>query len=108
MDKLDPHKKDVHNGTEIVAKKKAEYKFLGAGSRPHRGMHLWALDIENAKVYRVPIILKDEAIDITKLKEKSKGETSNYKVTINPNHPTVWAINVANAMKKFIKIKIKV
>lgn len=102
MDKLDPHKKDIHVGTEIVAKKKAEYKYLGAGKRPYRGMHLWALDLDEAVVYMVPIIQK-ELLDITKMEEVATS-----KVTINPNHPTVWAINAANAMKKFMKLKFRV
>lgn len=110
MDKLDPHKKDTHSGTEIVAKKKAEYKYLGAGKRPHRGMDLWALDLEKAIVYKVPIIPKEEIMwpkdGKARMSEKEIVATS--KVTINPNHPTVWAINVANAMKKFMKLKFQV
>ncbi len=101
MDRLDPKLEDKHSGTEIVSKKKAEYKFLGKGKRPFRGMHLWGLDLDKGIVYKIPIV-KRQQIDLT------KKETSTSKTTINPNHPTVWAINAPNAMKKFVNLKFKV
>lgn len=102
MDSFDPLKSAVHSGTEIVAKKKAEYKFLGAGNKPHRGMFLYALDKEKGVVYNIPIVPKEE-IMFPKYPNKKEKMAATARVHMNPDHPAVWKINPANAVKYFEK-----
>lgn len=102
MDRLDPKQGDKFlNKQEIQAEKQAEVKFLGAGRKPHAGMKLWALDKEKLEVYEVIILTKK----VLKMDGKEKGT---HKATVNPQHPTVWAMNGKNALKKFMKLKFRV
>lgn len=102
MDSLDPLKSPIHSGTEIVAKKKAEYRFLGAGRRPHRNMFLYALDKEKGEVYHIPVVPKEEIMFPKNPKGKEKMH-STARVNLNANHPAVWKINAKNALKYFEK-----
>lgn len=101
MDKLDAAKQEHHAGTEIVAKKKLESKFLGAGKKPFKGAILWGLDKEKLEVYPIKLVSKK----VLKLDGKEQGT---HKVHVNPAHPLVWAINKKNALKKFMKLKFTV
>lgn len=102
MDRLDPKQPDKKlNKQEIQAEKQAEYKFVGAGRRPHKGMLLFALDLEKLEVYEVKVLTK-MTLD---LKGKEQGT---FMATINQKHPMVWALHKKSALKKFLKIKLKV
>ena len=102
MDRLDPKQKDVHlDKQEIQSEKQAEYKFIGAGKKPHAGMKLFALDIKKLEVYEVKILTK------TTLDMKGK-EQGTFMATVNQEHPLLWAINAKSALKKFLKVKFKV
>lgn len=102
MDNLDPTKVAIHSGTEIVAKKKKEYKFLGAGRKPHRGMLLYALDLDKGEIYNIPVVPKEE-IMFPKHPTVKEKLAATARVHMNPNHPAVWKINPANAVKYFEK-----
>lgn len=108
MDELSGHDKEKHQGTEVLAKQKQEYKFLGAGRRPHAGMVLFALDMDKAEVYRVKIT--DEEIFELALgsKDQQLSSKAHKKAHINPLHPMLWAINDENALRKFKKLKFRV
>ena len=107
MDRLDPKQKDRHDGTELVAKKKLESKFLGAGRKPFKNARLWALDIDNANIYEVNLVSK-KSHKVSGLGSKATIESAKHTVHVNPDHQLVWASNRKNAVKKFMKIKIKV
>ncbi len=99
MDKLE---KEVHNGTELVAKKKIDRKFLGAGRKPYKNAKLWGLDMESKEIYEIEIQTKKV------IKFNDGIEEGTHKVYINPDHPSVWALNKRVALKKFLKIKYKI
>jgi len=108
MKELDGHNKEVHVGTEIVAKKKLESKFLGAGRRPFKNAILYALDKDTYEIYEVKIeakkVIKVKSLD----KQEANKEAATSKAFLNPEHPTVWAMNKQNALRKFLKLKFKV
>jgi hypothetical protein len=107
MDIFNPHSKSIHDGTEIVAKKKHEYKFLGTHRKPHANSKLWAYDPDSGytpdqeNVYEIKIMVK-EAYDIVKDKDRAT-----QKADINPKHIMIWAINKKNAIRKFKMYALK-
>lgn len=108
MKELDGHKKEVHVGQEIVAKKKLESKFLGAGRKPFKNAILYALNTETYEIYEVKMETK-QVIAIKSLKKaEANKEAAHSKVYINPDHPIKWASNKKNALRKFLKLKFKV
>lgn len=110
MDRLNLLNKDVHSGTEVVAKKKHEKKRLGVGHKPFKNAILYACDMDNSEVYRVKF---------TNEKKMVKSKTSKFDGTdiyeevdikeahINTDHQLVWAINDKNALRKFEKLRRK-
>ena len=104
--KLDGHKKEVHDGQEIVAKKKLESKFLGTGRKPFKNARLWALDVEKKEIYEVNVQSKT-AHKISGLGSSATIERATHKAHVNKDHPLVWAVNYKNAIKKFMKLKFK-
>lgn len=95
MDIFNPHSKDAHQGTEIVAKKKMEYKFIGSSIK-RKGQVLWALNHKTFKIYKVKMVRR-EAI---KLDGKEFGQ---YRAIVKDGDPMLWALNERNAIRKFKK-----
>lgn len=94
MDIFNPHSKPDHVGTEIVAKKKHEYKFIGSSiKRP--GQKMWALDAETLKVYPIKMVKQD----LISLKGRKFGK---YRAITKASDPMLWALNKENAVRKFI------
>jgi len=96
----------VHLGTEIVAKKKVEYKFIGFERRPYKNARLFALDIDSkdGRVYEI-IIENKKSVAVKEFNQKMKKDKiiAIHKATVNPRHPMVWALNINVAVKKFRK-----
>lgn len=106
MDELDAHKKESHDGQEIVSKVKLD-KHLGVGRKPFKNAILFGLDISTYKIYEVKMDSESVA-KIKNLKDKEGKVIIHHKVYIHPDHPLVWASNKKTAMKKFLKLKFKV
>jgi len=95
MDIFNPHKKPDHVGTEILAKKKQEYKFLGSSiKRP--GQKLWGLDHKTIEVYEIDIKTKT----VVKLKGEEIGQ---HKAYLKAGDHMLWSLNETNAIRKFKK-----
>ncbi len=73
--------------------KKQEFKRIGS-TRKKNGQHLYAKSNETGNVYRVPIETRTEF-------HVGKGEQGTHKAVVNPNHKTLWALNMENALRKF-------
>ena len=94
MDIFNPHKKPDHVGTEIVSKKKLEYKFIGTSiKRP--GQSMWALDAVTLKIYPIKMVKQD----LVSLKGRKFGK---YRAITKAADPMLWALNFKNAVRKFI------
>lgn len=105
MDELDPTKKDLHDGTEIIAKKKLD-KFLGIGRKPFKNATLFGIDMETYEIYEVKMNT-EKVVKIETVNGQQK-DVVHSKVYINDKHRFEWALNKQNALKKFLKIKIRV
>ena len=67
-----------------------------------KGLHLYALDPKENRVYKVVI---EEVKDYV----FGGGVQATRKANINPEHPIKWCLNMKNAIRKFEKqYKIKV
>lgn len=99
MDIFSPHSGVNHDGLEIIAKKDHEL-FLGQRRRPHKGMHLWALDPLAGTMYPVKIEIST-TLKIAGLGSKDTHEKKNSRAYTNPNHYMLWALNAENAIRKF-------
>ena len=73
--------------------KNQESKWIGS-TRKQKGLTLFAKDPDKNEVYAVPIE-KRVALDVT-----SKKEVATHKAVVNPNHKTLWALNLKNAKRK--------
>lgn len=82
---------------EVQVKKdqQREFQFLGT-SRKRPGQHLFGIDPETLKVYKVEI---ERKVDAT----FSGGQRATHKAIINKLHHYIWAINIENAKRKFKK-----
>ena len=93
MDIFNPHSKPTHVGTEIVAKKKAEYKFIGTSIK-RKGQTLWGLDAKTLEVYPIKIVKKD-------LINWKGNQFGKYKAFLKASDPMLWSLNRENAVRKF-------
>ena len=83
---------------EQVHEKKQEFKHFARIRKKGRNLTLFALDPESGEVYKVKIEKRSQ-LDISSMKE-----VATHKAVVNPNHPTVFKLNVKNA-KKFFRSK---
>ncbi len=100
MDILNAHKKEVHEGVVVEAKRKQEYRMLGSSRKPHKNSILYALNHNTGEIYPVKISTK-AAINM----QGSQRVTYKSRAEVNPNHDMLWALNEKNAERKFKKYK---
>lgn len=105
MDELDPLKKDSHDGTEIIAKKKLD-KFLGIGRKPFKNATLYGFNTETYEIY--PVKMNTEKVIKIENVNGQQKDVVHSKVYINDKHKFEWALNKKNALKKFLKLKFRV
>lgn len=106
MDKLEPHKKDRHEGIELAEEQKQQFRFIGQAKKPFKNAKLYALDIEAREIYEVKIVKQEETAKIEG--EDKYSVSGSAKAQINPDHPVLWALNDKNALRKFKQIKFKI
>lgn len=97
MKDLDPLSQKSHIGTEVQAKEKQEFKFVG-DKRRRPGQKLYELDIHNQTIKEIKVNIREQ-VNIMTQKENNK-----YTAYVNPNNYLVWASNDKNAEKKLNKL----